>query len=89
MVGAMVVNGPLRNCGGLLGTWCLVGLVCLQSLRAVILTVSQSQEWGHQGCLGHFQEGQKGQYQVQRAQEGPPEGFPQLQCCGPSSGEVY
>ena len=28
---------------------------------------SQSQEWGHQGCLG--QEGQKGYYQVQGTQE--------------------
>ena len=27
---------------------------------------SESQEWGHQEWLGHFQEGQKGQYQVQR-----------------------
>ena len=26
---------------------------------------SQSQEWGHQGWLGHFQEGQKDHYQVQ------------------------
>ena len=26
---------------------------------------SQSREWGHQGCLGHFQEGQHDQYQVQ------------------------
>ena len=40
---------------------------------------SQSPEWGHQGCLGHFQEGQKDQYQVQEAQEGHPEVFPQLQ----------
>ena len=36
---------------------------------------TQSQEWGHQGCLGHFQEGQKDHYQVQEAQEGHPEGF--------------
>ena len=50
---------------------------------------SQSREWGHQGCLGHFQEGQNDLYQVQRAQEGPPEGFPQLQCCRPSSGDLY
>ena len=49
---------------------------------------SQSQEWGHQGCLGHFQEGQKSPYQVQEAQEGHPEMFPQLQCCGPSSGKI-
>ena len=49
---------------------------------------SQSQEWGHQGCLGHFQEGQKGHYQVQQAKEGHSEAFPQLQCCGPSSGEI-
>ena len=46
---------------------------------------SQRQEWGHQGCLGHF-----------GRSEGPlsgtgghPEVFPQLQCCGPSSGEFY
>ena len=50
---------------------------------------TQSQEWGHQGWLGHFQEGQKGQNQVQRAKEGHPEGFPQLQCCGPFSYEIY
>ena len=50
---------------------------------------SQSREWGHQGWLGHFQEGQKGQNQVPRAQEGYPKGCPQLQCCGPSSGEIY
>ena len=30
---------------------------------------SQSRGWGHQGCSGHFQEGQKGLYQVQRAQQ--------------------
>ena len=24
---------------------------------------SQSREWDHQGCLGHFQEGQEGNYQ--------------------------
>ena len=36
---------------------------------------SQSQEWGHQGWLGHFLEGQKGQNQVQSAQEGHPEDF--------------
>ena len=23
---------------------------------------SQSREWGHQGCLGHFQEGQAGHF---------------------------
>ena len=26
---------------------------------------SQSREWGHQRCLGHFQEGQGGHFQVQ------------------------
>ena len=31
---------------------------------------SQSREWGHQGCLGHFQEGQGGHFQVQETQEG-------------------
>ena len=30
---------------------------------------SQSQEWGPQGCLSHFQEAQRGQNQAQRAQE--------------------
>ena len=25
---------------------------------------SQSREWDHQGCLGHFQEGQEGHFQV-------------------------
>ena len=49
---------------------------------------SLSQEWGPQGCLGHFQEVQKGQNQAQRAQEGHPEVIPQHQCCGPSSCEI-
>ena len=31
---------------------------------------SQSREWDHQGCLGHFWEGQGGQFQVLKAQEG-------------------
>ena len=43
MAGVMVVDGPVRNCGGILGTWYLVGLISLQSLiqilRAVTLTV--------------------------------------------------
>ena len=30
---------------------------------------STSREWGHQGCLGHFQDGQGGHFQVQEAQE--------------------
>ena len=25
---------------------------------------SQSREWGHQGCLGHFQGGQEGHFQI-------------------------
>ena len=25
---------------------------------------SRSREWDHQGCLGHFQEGQEGHFQV-------------------------
>ena len=33
---------------------------------------SQSREWDHQGCLGHFQEGQGGHFQVLGAQEGHP-----------------
>ena len=36
--------------------------------QSCVTDCSQSQEWGQQGCLGHFQEGQKGHYQVQRAQ---------------------
>ena len=48
---------------------------------------SQSREWGHQGYLGHFQEGQGGHFQVQEAQEGHFGVFPQFQYCGPSSGE--
>ena len=49
---------------------------------------SQSREWGHQGCLGHFQESQEGHYQVQETQEGHTEVFPQVQCCVPSSDEI-
>ena len=49
---------------------------------------SQSQEWDHQGCLGHFQEGQKGLFKVQGAQEGHPGVFPQFQYCGHSSGGI-
>ena len=30
---------------------------------------SQSLEWDHQGCLGHFQEGQGGHFQVLGAKE--------------------
>ena len=44
---------------------------------------SQSQEWGPQQCLGNFQEGQKDQDQVQRAQEDHPH------CCEPSSCDIY
>ena len=50
---------------------------------------SQSREWGPQGCLDHFQEGQKDQNQVQRAQVSLPEVPPQHLCCGPSSYEIY
>ena len=45
---------------------------------------SQSREWDHQGCLGHFQEGH---FQVLGAQEVHPGVYPQFQYCGPSSGE--
>ena len=31
---------------------------------------TNSLEWGHQGCLGHFQEGQGGHFMVQEAREG-------------------
>ena len=38
---------------------------------------SQSREWDHQGCLGHFQGGQEGHIiQVLGAQEGHPGVFP-------------
>ena len=50
---------------------------------------SQSREWDHQGCLGHFQEGQGGHFQVLGAQEIHPEVFPQFQYCGPSSDGIY
>ena len=59
------------------------------NLQSCNIDYSQSREWGPQGWLGHFQEGQKGQNQIQMAQDGHPEGFPQLQCCGPSSDEIY
>ena len=49
---------------------------------------SQSREWDHQGCLGNFQEGQEGHFQVLGAQEGHPGVFPQFQYCGPSSGGI-
>ena len=49
---------------------------------------SQSQEWDHQGCLDHFQEGQEGHFQVLGAQEVNPGVFPQFQYCGPSSGGI-
>ena len=73
MVGVMVIDGPLRNFGGILETWYLVGLICLiepdPNPQSCDTDCSQSQGWGHQGCLGHFQEGQKGHYQIQEAQE--------------------
>ena len=47
---------------------------------------SQSREWDHQGCLGHFQEGQGGHFEVLGAQEAHPGVFPQFQYCGLSSG---
>ena len=46
---------------------------------------SQSRGWGHQGCLDHSQEGQKGHFQVLGAQEGHPGVFLQFQYCGLSS----
>ena len=50
---------------------------------------SQSRDWYHLGCLGHFQEGQGGHFQVLGAQEGPFGVFPQFQYCGPSSDGIY
>ena len=50
---------------------------------------SQSREWDHQGCLGHFQEGQGGHLQVLKAQEGQFGVIPQFQYCGPSSDGIY
>ena len=52
-------------------------------------TFSPSREWGHQGCLGHFQEGQEGHFQVLEAKEDPFRVIPQFQCCGPSSDGIY
>ena len=49
----------------------------------------QSREWGHQGCLGHFQKGQGGCFQVLGAQEGHFGVFPQFQYCRPSSDGIY
>ena len=46
---------------------------------------SQSRDWDHQGCLGLFQEGQEGHFQVLGAQEGHPGVFPQCQYCERSS----
>ena len=46
---------------------------------------SQSREWDHQGCLGHFQEVQGGHFHVLKAKEGYFAVFPQFQYCGPSS----
>ena len=50
---------------------------------------SQSRDWGHQGCLGHFQEGQGGYFQVLGAHEGHLGMFPQYQYCGPPSDGIY
>ena len=49
---------------------------------------SQSRGSDHQGCLGHFQEGQEGHFQVLGAQKGHPGMFPQCQYCGLSSGGI-
>ena len=40
MVVVMVVDGALRNFGGILGTWYLVGLICLQSLIQILSVVT-------------------------------------------------
>ena len=50
---------------------------------------SHSREWGHQGCLGHFQGDQEGHFQILGAQEGHPGALPQFQYCGLSSGGIY
>ena len=50
---------------------------------------SQSREWDHQECRGHFQEAQGGHFQVLRAQEGHLGVFPHFQYCGPSSDGIY
>ena len=50
---------------------------------------SQSREWGHQECLGHFQGDQEGHFQILGAQEGHPGVLPQFQCCGLSSCGIY
>ena len=40
MAGVMVVDVPFRNFGGILGTWYLVGLICLQSLIQILRNVT-------------------------------------------------
>ena len=52
------------DCGAFLGTCYLESLRSMQSPIQILRAVTR--EWGHQGCLGHFQDGQKGYYQVQR-----------------------
>ena len=50
---------------------------------------SESREWDHQGCLGHFKEGHEGHFQILGAQEGHPGVLPQFQYCGLSSCGIY
>ena len=49
---------------------------------------SQSLEWGPQGFLGQFQEGQTGQNHAQSTHVSLHEAHPHL-CCGPSSFDTY
>ena len=77
MVGAMVVNGPLQNCGGILQTWYLIGLVSLQSLIQILraVTLVHKLRMGSSGMSRSLSGRSEGHDQVQRAQEGHPVGF--------------
>ena len=50
---------------------------------------SQSREWDHQGCLGHFQEGLGGHFKVLRAKEVHFGVIPHFLYWGPSSDGIY
>ena len=54
--------------------------------QSCVIGYSQSREWGHHVCLGHFQERH---FQIQGAQEGHPGVLPQFQYCGLSSCGIY
>ena len=59
------------------------------NLQSCDIDYSQGRESGHQGCFGHFQEGQEGHFQILGAQEGQAGALPQFQYCGLSSCGIY